>query len=636
MANSNKIKVLSLFSGAGGLDIGFSQAGFDVLVSTDVEEDFCKTIDLNIGSYYPENHKTICGDISKLDPSTDIPFSEFDFIIGGPPCQSFSAAGRRAGGVHGINDFRGTLFWHYCRMIEHYQPRGFLFENVRGILSANKGLAWKQILSSFNALGYKTSYRVLDAADYGVPQHRERLILVGLKDKEFLFPRPSHGPDSKNNNSHVSPYSAIKDLEVTPEEVVLTPGKYIDLLLEVPPGLNYLYFTEKMGHPNPRFAWRSRFSDFLYKAHPDLPVKTIVANLGKYSGPFHWDGRKFSFSEYKRLQSFPDDYEFFGSYVSRMKQLGNSVAPAFGRALAECIMAQCFSDSQGSLDLLDSDVSLSFDKRKGKKAKATKALVIKENDQLSLFVSKNTANSAFKPIKMNSTWYYKNYRQRIEKAQFLKSEGYASFNLAINSNKAGVVKAKILKQKANVDFLNIELLVKFHSPVGTGLSEINVLLTSDTDKDIPMAWDVIHEVVRKCTSYNSIHELYGHFTEPYPKFLIEISSDSATPGAYYQFYSQLTDFSYLSKLHRLKNLSSIFYDNNDEQMALEKVKELRSLGFDIRVHQTNRTIPDGYYRCCYPFTFSKDSTTFVQWHELGEHKTADRTSIPEVKQWASV
>jgi len=325
-----KVKVLSLFSGAGGLDIGFLKAGFDIVATLEIDEACCKTIHLNEGKYFANGHNLICGDITKTDPGS-IGIREVDFIIGGPPCQSFSAAGRRAGGVCGTNDARGSLFEHYCRYINHFRPKGFLFENVRGLLQANHGEDLEKITDAFSSLGYKLHFRVLDAADYGVPQHRERLIIVGLLQGEFLFPRPVYGPDSIDNRPYIGVGEAIADLDDPNEVVPPLGGKYSDLLPEIPPGLNYLCFTEKMGHPNPKFAWRSRFSDFLYKADPKTPCKTIVATQGKWGGPFHWKNRKFTIRELKRIQSFPDDYEIYGSYLVQAKQIGNSVSPKICR-----------------------------------------------------------------------------------------------------------------------------------------------------------------------------------------------------------------------------------------------------------------------------------------------------------------
>lgn len=308
----NHFKVLSIFSGAGGLDIGFHRAGFDVVACLDIDSDSCRSLELNLGTFLTSHTLVSNSDITQVNfEQLHSQLGAVDFVIGGPPCQSFSAAGRRAGGVTGVNDTRGSLFWYYCKLLEQFKPVGFLFENVRGILQANKRKDWKIIQHSFAELGYVLSYRVLDAADYGVPQHRERVIMVGHRTKKFLFPRPTYGLDSVMKVPHVTSGKVLSDLDDPNEVVPPYGGKYGDLLPDIPPGLNYAYYTERMGHPEPRFAWRSRFSGFLYKLDPSKPSKTLVAQQGRYDGPFHWKNRKLTIAELKRIQSFPDSYQLF-------------------------------------------------------------------------------------------------------------------------------------------------------------------------------------------------------------------------------------------------------------------------------------------------------------------------------------
>ena len=273
---SQPIRTLSLFSGAGGLDIGFHQAGFHAVEMVEIEERFAATLHANCGDdRFFGAARPLCRDVREYVP----PIKErIDFIIGGPPCQTFSAAGRRAGGVVGTADERGQLFMTYVSLLKKLKPRGFLFENVAGITGANGGRDWLEICEAFRSAGYRVTYRVLDAADFGVPQHRERMFIVGTRDVEFAFPRPTHGPDSLAALPHYSAGIAVSD---APQDEYEGPvgvnGRYGNLLAEIPPGLNYSYFTEKLGHPRPVFAWRSKFSDFLYKADPDRPVRTIKA-----------------------------------------------------------------------------------------------------------------------------------------------------------------------------------------------------------------------------------------------------------------------------------------------------------------------------------------------------------------------
>lgn len=362
--NIQKIRTLSLFSGAGGLDIGFNDVGFDIIESVEIESKFCQTLELNSGEGKRfSNSKVNCIDIREY---TGTQLGKIDFIIGGPPCQTFSAAGRRANGVLGTTDARGVLFREYVRLLKDLSPVGFLFENVYGIIGAQGGKAWKEILESFSQVGYKLYYRIIDAADYGTPQHRERLIIVGLKKGCFKFPRPTHGPDSLDKEPFYNAETAVTGVELSEEEKKPgIKGRYGALLDNIPPGLNYSFYTEEMGHPNPIFAWRSKFSDFLYKADPNVPVRTIKAQGGAYTGPFHWDNRFFAFSEYKRLQTFPDDYEISGNRQTAIKQIGNSVPPQLARMMALAIRQQVFKTQfPFTLSLLEDCEELSFRKRK--------------------------------------------------------------------------------------------------------------------------------------------------------------------------------------------------------------------------------------------------------------------------------
>lgn len=358
-------KTISLFSGAGGLDIAFHDCGFEVHEMVEIDERFVATLSKNAGAgkYLGPNAKPTCLDIRQFVPSPD---STVDFIIGGPPCQTFSAGGRRAGGVLGTTEERGTLFEEYVRILKLLKPKGFLFENVYGITGAQNGEAWESIKAAFRAAGYLIYWRILDAADYGVPQHRERMFIVGLQRGEFLFPRPTHGPDSPDHSAFYAASSAIAGCALTEREREAgLGGRYGHLLAEVPPGLNYSFFTEEMGHPNPVFSWRSKFSDFLYKADPATPIRTLKAQGGQYTGPFHWENRPFSVAELKRLQTFPDTYEIIGGRQASVHQIGNSVPPQLGRVLALSILDQVFGvDLPAKLETIGHSEQLGFRTRK--------------------------------------------------------------------------------------------------------------------------------------------------------------------------------------------------------------------------------------------------------------------------------
>jgi DNA (cytosine-5)-methyltransferase 1 len=370
------IRTLSLFSGGGGLDIGFHDAGFGVGTMVEIDKRFAPTLEAN--SEFFGNPTVLNMDIRDFSPDQN---EKIDFIIGGPPCNSFSACGKRDGGVRGTSDPRGMLFQEYVRILETLRPSGFLFENVPGLLGSKGGGDWKMIKAAFAEAGYSLFFRILDAADYGVPQHRERVFIVGLSHGEFLFPRPTHGPDSPGKVPHFTAGEAILDVELSLEDRDdLVKGIYGHLLPDIPPGLNYAFYTAKMGHPNPVFEWRTKFSYLLYKADPEMPVKTITAQAGPYCGPFHWENRYFSLAEVKRLQTFPDFYVMMGAKRVVRHQLGNSVPPQMARMLALSIMQQVFgADLPFDLPLLPAGEELSFKARKrGRTAeyqkKATEAI----------------------------------------------------------------------------------------------------------------------------------------------------------------------------------------------------------------------------------------------------------------------
>lgn len=305
----------------------------------EIEKKYVNTLEANsVDGKVFSGSKPLCLDIRDYVPDNDF---RVDFIIGGPPCQTFSAAARRAAGVLGTADPRGALFEEYVRLLVKLQPKGFLFENVYGLMGAQEGAAWKAIKAAFKSAGYIIQYRILDTADYGVPQHRERIFIVGLQEGMYLFPRPTHGPDSENNRPFFTAGLAVQGADLSDATYGLG-GQYGHLLQDIPPGLNYSFYTERMGHPRPVFGWRSKFSDFLYKADPDAPVRTIKAQGGQYTGPFSWENRPLTVAEFKRLQTFPDDYDLIGNRQTCIEQIGNSVPPQMARILAISILDQVF------------------------------------------------------------------------------------------------------------------------------------------------------------------------------------------------------------------------------------------------------------------------------------------------------
>jgi len=314
----SELAAISLFSGAGGLDLGVERAGYRVLAALEYDADAAATLRTNF-----TRTEVLERDIRTVSTK-----------------ELLKAAG---------NDTNADLLDHYLRILSEAKPRAFLLENVFGLAYKNHNAFWlRRLLSSFGELGYHVDYRVLLAADYGVPQRRQRLFILGSKDGTPTFPLPSHsGPHETRRwdgtlPRHITSGDAIGDLVerwdlAEPEEIA--DGTFGHLLPEVPPGDNYLYFTAKRGHPKPLFEWRSRYWNFLLKLDPEQPSPTIQAQPGPWVGPFHWQSRRLRLAEIKRLQTFPDDYELVGTRRSAQIQIGNAVPPLLAEQLAAALAA---------------------------------------------------------------------------------------------------------------------------------------------------------------------------------------------------------------------------------------------------------------------------------------------------------
>ncbi len=577
------IRTLSLFSGAGGLDIGFNDVGFDIIESVEIEDKFCKTLELNSGEGKRfENTKVNCIDIREYKGED---LGRIDFIIGGPPCQTFSAAGRRANGVLGTMDERGILFREYVRLLKQLSPVGFLFENVYGIVGAQGGQAWEEILKSFSEVGYKLFYRIVDAADYGVPQHRERLIIVGLKEGEFKFPRPTHGPDSLDDEPFYNAETAVAGVQLTEEESKPgIGGRYGSLLDDIPPGLNYSFYTEEMGHPNPIFAWRSKFSDFLYKADPNTPVRTIKASGGAYTGPFHWNNRFFAYGEYKRLQTFPDDYEISGSKQIAVKQIGNSVPPQLARMMALAIQQQVFGiDFPFRLSLLDESEELTFRKRKRqltavyqKKAKIS-IESIKEN----------------KVVLPDSHEYYCSMSDNFNFKETKKGE--ADYKVSVDWNDRLKIIIQPVRDTTAESVMSIGV-----KPNGEKwnlyIDNVEMDVYSDQMAAFTVAWKAFeHELIVNAIKADIV-QLNGYYQYT-PKLKCNC-----------RFSEKLKYADIVSKVVSGENVTEMISGNalasswNIREEDLSDVAEfLRLLGYEIRNHNTNPQIEEGYWLVPYAF-----------------------------------
>jgi len=301
------MKVVSLFSGAGGLDLGFIKAGHKVIWANDNFQDAVKTYRKNIGDHI------VCEDISQIS-SDEIP--EHDILIGGFPCQGFSVANSK----RGEHDERNKLYLELLRVLVDKQPKFFLAENVKGILSLMKGAIFEMIISDFEKAGYKVKHKVLNAANFGVPQRRERVIILGVRndvDFDLKHPEPTHSENSnlfEDKESWISIGEALKNIPEPEEEHNL---------------LNHTYSKFKL-----------KFNGYLGNRaiDPTKPAPTVTARGDEKGGVvvLHHPNnhRRMSVRELALVQSFPIDFIFEGNNSSAYRQIGNAVPPMLAYAIA--------------------------------------------------------------------------------------------------------------------------------------------------------------------------------------------------------------------------------------------------------------------------------------------------------------
>lgn len=337
--------VVSLFSGGGGLDYGFEAAGFSTRVALDADSDCCAS--LRASRRWP----VLEGDIGEVPTARILEMAklrarEVDVLIGGPPCQPFSKSGFwRAYGDGGLADPRARTLGAFMRVVEEAQPRVFLLENVQGINYSQLDDGFRLLLRSIERINrrrgtnYRPVYRVLNAAEFGVPQIRERLFLIAARDgSELRFPEPTHG-DREDLIPYTTAWDALGDLPDAQDPELACGGKWARLLPTIPEGANYLWHTNR-GGGLPIFGWRCRYWTFLLKLAKERPSWTLQANPGPSCGPFHWLNRRLSTREMCRIQTFPDDAEILGSAWSARRQVGNAVPSLLAEVLAREITVQ--------------------------------------------------------------------------------------------------------------------------------------------------------------------------------------------------------------------------------------------------------------------------------------------------------
>lgn len=367
-----QLPVVSLFSGAGGLDLAVERADAQPLasgdlgsgllrvsVATDYNEPALQTLKANFHGV-----ATLTGDIRRI--TTDeilakagLRTEEPVLVVGGPPCTPFSKSGFWLKQKRESRDPNASLLDEYVRVVRESRPEAFILENVQGLTYKTHKTQFERLLKSLGELGYNPQWKVLLAADYGVPQLRRRVFVVGRRDGErFEFPEPTHSGWSERDRkvdttkiSHVTAAQAFADLpRLAPASLdEIVSGQYGELAAEVPPGQNYLWHTDRYDGRN-HFEWRSRYWTFLLRLDPNRPSTTIQAQPGPWVGPFHWENvrtasgeeraRRLRANELLRLMSFPDDFRIDGTRADVQRQLGNAVPLELGKAVVRALLDQ--------------------------------------------------------------------------------------------------------------------------------------------------------------------------------------------------------------------------------------------------------------------------------------------------------
>jgi len=341
------------------MDYGFEAAGFETAVALEFDHDCCETLRRN-RSWCVIERSIFDVPSDEILRRAGLRKEEADLVIGGPPCQPFSKSGYWASGdSKRLDDPRADTLAAYMRVIEDVLPQAFVLENVEGLAFSGKDEGMTLLLEHIKRINRKTKsnycpvWKVLNAADHGVPQIRERVFLIAARDGTlFSFPQPSFAPlpDAPvlgmdlGLRAHRTAWDALGDLLAVPVDDDLgLRGKWAGLLASIPEGNIYLFHTER-GGGMPLFGWRRRYWTFLLKLAKNRPSWTIQAQPGPAVGPFHWNSRRLSIPELCRLQTFPDDVTIVGSRGSAQRQIGNAVPSLLGEVLGREIRVQLLGE----------------------------------------------------------------------------------------------------------------------------------------------------------------------------------------------------------------------------------------------------------------------------------------------------
>jgi DNA (cytosine-5)-methyltransferase 1 len=350
--------VLSLFTGAGGLDLGLEAAGFETRACIEMDSDCCQTLRQN--REWPVIERDIAAiSTAELLETAGLSAGDVDLVAGGPPCQPFSkSAYWSTGDTKRLEDPRASTLGAYMRVVEEALPRAFLLENVYGLTYEGKDEGMQYLRKRISQINrkkrtdYSFVFKVLNTADYGIPQIRERVFIIGCRENtQFRFPearffsakRLQEEPSLFELPTYRTAWDAIGDLDdIDHGDALQVGGQWSALLPTIPEGENYLWHSER-GGGLPLFRWRSRYWSMLLKLAKNKPSWTIQAQPGSAIGPFHWKSRRLSMREMSRIQTFPDDFEITGGITSIQRQLGNAVPSAMAEILGLEIRRQILS-----------------------------------------------------------------------------------------------------------------------------------------------------------------------------------------------------------------------------------------------------------------------------------------------------
>lgn len=321
--------VVSIFSGCGGLDLGFHMEGFQTIWANDFAEWAVASFRENLGDVIHY------GDITQINPYTDKSIPDCDLVLGGFPCQDFSVIWKQPG----LNGKRGGLYRHFLEFVDAKKPKAFVAENVKGLLTANKHKAIETIIHDFEniAPGYIVKPHLYNFAEYGVPQFRERVLIVGIRVDtgfDFKHPKPTHGPNG--TLPYVTAGQALQGALEVPynNEPINCKEKTRQMLELIPEGGN---FTD-IPKDSPLYV-KGMISHVYRRIHRDEPAKTIIAAGGGGTWGYHYpEPRPLTNRERARLQSFPDNFKFMGNITEVRRQIGNAVPPVGVRAVAKRLL----------------------------------------------------------------------------------------------------------------------------------------------------------------------------------------------------------------------------------------------------------------------------------------------------------